>query len=186
MRIAKKLHKDEETILHFLDVFGGGAVALGAANTRARPGFFLFSGTFIHEYIEDNFFKKVELLLKALDAAGFAPEEGPLGAMHKDQARSRETADLLLRASKAWQTGDDEARLDVSWAASEYTSTLRQHLHRLKTLIYPLLEQNISTEDEQKIAEGLNNIVFESSVKGEADKYARLIETLEEELSDWG
>ncbi len=186
MRIVKKLHTDEETILHFLDVFGGGAVALGSAKKHARPGFFLFSGAFIHEYIEDNFFKKVELLLNALEAAGFAPGEGALGAMRKDEAQSRETANLLLRASKAWQSGDDEARVDVSWAASEYTSTLRQFLHRLKNLIYPLLEQNISTDEEQKIAEGLNNLAFEAPTEGEADKYTRMIETLEEELSDWG
>ena len=185
MHIVKKLHKDEETILHFLDVFGAGSVALGTAHREARPGFFIFATTFIHEYIEDSFFKKEELLLKALEACGFAPDEGSVGAMRRDQVKSREAADLLLKAAKAWQAKDDVARVDVSWAASEYTSTLRQHLDRLKNLIYPLLDQNISADDEQKIAEGLNNIVFETSMKGEADKYTKLIETLEEELSDW-
>ena len=86
---------------------------------------------------------------------------------------------------KGWQSGDEEARGEVGWAASEYTSTLRQHLDRLKNLIFPLLEQNMSPEDEHKIAEGLNTIAFETSLKGDVDKYIKLIENLEEELSDW-
>jgi hemerythrin-like domain-containing protein len=65
------------------------------------------------------------------------------------------------------------------------TSTLRQHLDKLKSRVFPLLEQNISPDDEHKISEGLNKIAFESSTKGDADKYIKLIESLEDELSDW-
>jgi hemerythrin-like domain-containing protein len=105
--------------------------------------------------------------------------------MRSEQERSREAAEHLVKAAKAWQAGEKGARAEVGWAASEYTSTLRQHLDRLKNLIYPLLEQNISPEDEIKVAEGINNIVFESSMKNEPDKYTKLIETLDDELSDW-
>jgi hemerythrin-like domain-containing protein len=62
---------------------------------------------------------------------------------------------------------------------------MRQHLERLRNLIFPLLEQNISPEDEHKISEGLNTIAFENSLKGEADKYVKLIESLEDELREW-
>lgn len=185
MRISKNLRKDQETILRFLDVFGGGSIALGASNKNARPGFFIFAGTFIHEYIEEGFFKKEELLMKALEECGFPAHDGPVGTMRDEQKRSREASELLQKAAKAWQAGDERARVDVGWAASEYSSTLRQHLDRLKNLIFPLLEQNIAAADEQRIAEGLNNIVFESSMKDEPEKYTKLIETLDEELSDW-
>jgi len=63
--------------------------------------------------------------------------------------------------------------------------TLRQHLDRLNNRIFPLLEQNMSEEDEHKIAEGLNQIVFEVSMKDETDKYSKLVDSLQEELSDW-
>lgn len=185
MRIAKILRKDQEIVLRFLDVFGGGSIALGMNNKNARPGFFIFATTFMHEYIEGSFFKKEELLMKALVDCGFSPDDGPVGAMKNEQAKSREAAELLLKAARAWQEGAKGARAEVGWAASEYTSTLRQHLDRLKNLIFPLLEQNISPEDELKVAEGINNIVFESSMKNEPDKYTKLIETLDDELSDW-
>jgi hemerythrin-like domain-containing protein len=184
MRVVKNLHTDQELIMRFLDAFGGGAAILGS-NKYAKPGFFLFAHTFMHEYIEENFFKKEGFLLQALEDEGFPNDEGPVGAMHAEQKKSCEAADVLFRAAKAWQAGEDEARVDVGWAASEYSSMLRKHMDRLKNLIFPLLEQNLTPENEHKIAEGFNNVVFEGTMKNNSEKYVELVETLEEELSNW-
>ena len=99
----------------------------------------------------------------------------------------KQAVDILSTklASKHWQTGDDVARSDVGWATSEYTTTIRQHLERLKNLIFPLLEQTISVEDEHKVSEEMSNIVFEGGLKEGPEKYIKLIEKLEEELGDW-
>lgn len=171
--------------MRFLDAFGGGAAILSQSK-RARPGFFLFAHTFIHEYITENFFKKEELLLTALEDEGFPADEGPIGAMHAEQKKCREAAEVLVNAAKAWQAGEEEARAEVGWAASEYSSTLRKHMDRLKNLIFPLLEQNLTAEGEHKIAAGFNNLLFEGTMKDDQpEKYLKLIETLEDELSDW-
>lgn len=184
MRIEKSFRSDQEIILHFLDVLGGGASILSASK-KARPGFFIFAHTFIEEFIEENFFKKEALLIETLENNGFPADEGPLGAMLAEQAKSRDAARHMLNAARGWQDGDEEARGEVGWATSGYTSTMRGHLDRLKNLIFPLLEQNISPEDEHRISEGLNKIVFENSAKGDAEKYVKLIESLDDELSDW-
>ena len=185
MRVTKNLRPDQELILRFLDAFGGGAAILGN-NKNARPGFFIFAHTFIHEYIEEGFFKKEELLLQALEDEGFPSDEGPIGAMHAEQKKSHESAELMVNAARAWQAGEEEARGEVGWAASEYSSTLRPHMDRLKNLIFPLLEQNLTPEDEHKIAEGFNNILFEGTMKNEQpEKFIKIIQTLEDELSDW-
>ncbi len=184
MRITKNLRTDQDLILRFLDAFGGCAAILSQSKL-ARPGFFIFAHSFIHEFIEEGFFKKEELLLRALEDGGFPGDEGPVGAMHMEQKKCREAAESLINAAKAWQAGDGEARVEVGWSASEYTSTLRQHMDRLKNLIFPLLDQNLTPEDEHKIAEGFNNIVFEGTMKNDQDKYIKLIETLEDELSEW-
>ena len=184
MRIIKNLRADQEIIKRYLDALGGGSIALGNSK-YARPSFFIFAHSFINEYIEEGFFKKEELLIKALEDGGFPSDEGPIGFMRSDQQKSRKAAELMISAAKLWQDGDEVARSEVGWAVSEYTSTFRQHLDRLKNLIIPLLEQTLSTEDEQKIAEGLNTIVFETTMKSDQDKYIKQIEALEEELSDW-
>ncbi len=185
MRIAKSLRKDQETILRFLDVFGGGSIALGSSNKNASPGFFISAGSFIQEYIQENFFRKETLLMQALENCGFSSESGPVGAMREGQTKSRLSTEHMLKAARDWQAGDKHARAEVGWAASELSTTLRQQLDRLKNLVFPLLEQNISPDDEARVAEGLNHIVFEGAARIEQEKYDKMIETLEDELSDW-
>jgi len=184
MRLTKNLHADQELIIRFLDAFGKASTILGSSKL-ARPGFFIFAHAFIREYIEESFFKKEGLLIKSLDDSGFPSDEGPIGSMLTEQKKSHEAAELMFNAAKAWQAGEQEARVEVGWTASEYSSIFRQHMDRLKSLIFPLLEQNLSPEDEYKIAEGFNNIVFEGTMKDDPDKYVKLVETLEEELSEW-
>ena len=185
MRITKKYHDDREFIIQFLDVLGRG-MAILSSSKKAGPGFFIFAHTFMKEYVEDNFFREEDLLITALEDCGFSADEGPIGAMRAEQEKCREAAEHMFNASKGWQGGDEEARGEVGWATSEYTTTMRQHLERLKNLIFPLLEQNITPEDEHKISEGLNKIAFENSLKKEnEDEYLKLIESLEDELRDW-
>jgi hemerythrin-like domain-containing protein len=184
MRITKNLRSDQENINRFLAALGSGSVMLSSSKL-VRPSFFIFAHSFIREYIEDGFFRKEELLMKALEDAGFPLNDGPINLMRSDHKKSREAAELLINAAKQWQAGDEDARAEVGWATSEYTSSVRQHLERLKNLIFPLLEQSISIDDEHKISEGINNIVFEGSLKDGSEKYLKLIEALEDQLSDW-
>lgn len=184
MRITKNFRSDQEFIQRFLDILGKGSSILSSSK-QASPGFFMFAHGFIQEYINEVFFKKENLLFTALENSGFPIDGGPIGTMLAEQEKSRESAKLMGNAAKDWLNGDDEARGEVGWAASEYTSTLRQHMDRLKNLIFPLLEQNLSTEDEHAISEGLNHIAFESEASYDVDKFKKLIESLDDELSDW-
>jgi hemerythrin-like domain-containing protein len=184
MRIAKYFRTDHDNISRFIAALGGGSVVLSTTK-YARPSFFISAHGFIRDYIEDGFFKKEELLIKTLEEGGFPSESGPIGAMRSDQQKSHEAAELIVNAAKQWQAGDEVARSEVGWATSQYTNAIRQHLERLKSLIFPLLEQTISIDDEHKLSEEINKIVFEGGLKDGTEKYIKLIVTLEEELSDW-
>jgi hemerythrin-like domain-containing protein len=184
MRIAKNLRTDQDNISRFIAALGGGSVVLSTTK-YARPSFFISAHNFIQDYIEEGFFKKEELLIKVLEEGGFPLESGPIGAMRNDQKKSHDAAEVLFNAATQWQAGDEKARSEVGWATSEYTSTIRQHLERLKNLIFPLLEQTISIDDEHKLSEEINKIVFEGGLKDGAEKYVNLIVALEDELSDW-
>ena len=184
MRIARKLSDDQEIIGRFIAVLGSAMIEL-SSNKLASPDFFITAHNFISDYIEGGFFKKEELLIKALEDVGFPPDDGPIHFMRSEQEKSREAAKHMIKAAKQWQAGETNARVDVSWAASEYTSNFRGHLERLKNLIFPLLEQNLSIEDEHKIAEGFNTIVFKGDKKNDPDKFSKMVKTLEEELEDW-
>lgn len=187
MRKLKIIQTDQDIIDRFLDVLGG-ALAVLTDSKYAGPGFFIFAHSFMQEFVDESFFKKEEVLVQALIDNGFPVDEGPVGWMRSEQAKCKESAEHMLKAAKQWQNGDNDARIEVRWAASEYVSTLRQHMDRIKAHIYPLLEQNISIEYEHKISEELNKVVFELNLKDEngADKNVELLKSLEDELSDWG
>jgi hemerythrin-like domain-containing protein len=184
MRIAKNFRPDQENISRFIAALGSGSVILSTTK-YARPSFFISAHGFIRDYIEDGFFKKEELLIKTLEEGGFSTESGPIGSMLSDQKKSHEAAELMVNAAKLWQAGDEIARSEVGWATSQYTNTIRQHLERLKSLIFPLIEQTISIDDEHKLSEEVNKIVFEGGLKDGVEQYTKLIAALEDELSDW-
>jgi hemerythrin-like domain-containing protein len=184
MRIVKTFRTDQENISRFIAALGGGVVVLGT-NKFARPEFFISAYDFTKGYIEAGFFKKEEPLIKILEEGGFPAESGPIGSMLNDYKKSHEAAEAFLNAAKQWQAGDKAARSELGWATSQYTSSIREHLERLKSLIFPLIEQTISIDDEHKLSEEVNAIVFEGDLKNGTEKYIKLIEALEEELSDW-
>lgn len=184
MRFTKNLRTDMDFILRFADTLGSGTALVSSSRTP-HSGFFIFAHQFIDGFIHAQFFKKEELLIAALADSGFPADDGPIGSLRAEQQKCREAADHLLKASREWQAGEHRASADVGWASSEYTSTLRRHLDRLKNLIFPLLEQNLSEDDEYKILEGLNNIAFENGMDGDPDKFAKVIDALDEELSEW-
>lgn len=182
MRIQKNLRSDQEIIVRFLNVLGSASTIL-SNNKYARPHFFLRANDFIEGYIENGFYKKEEVLVKTLEEGGFPFDEGPIHAIHTDQQKSREASTTMVQAAKHWESGDEDARAEVGWATSIYTSTVRQHLERLKGLIFPLLEQTISIDDEHKVSELINALPLE--IQKGADKYIRIIDELEDTLGDW-
>jgi hemerythrin-like domain-containing protein len=184
MRITKNLRADQDLIKRFLTVLGAASVEV-RDNKRAKPGFFLLSHKFINEYIIDGFFKKEEVIIKVLEEGGFPPNQGPIGSMRSDQEKSKAAWESLLNTTQVWQSGDESIRTEVGWASSEYTASMRQHLERLKSLIFPLIEQTISMEAEDKVSEEINNIVFEGGLKDGEEKYVKMVTELEEEFSDW-
>jgi hemerythrin-like domain-containing protein len=184
MRIKKALQADQDTIARFMAVLGNG-LTVASQSKLATPGFFVFAGQFIHEFIERVYLRKEDLLLDALVECGFARDQGPVGNMHLEHQRSRQNSKVITEAALQWQKGDLESRSDVVWATSEYTNLMRHHFDMLRNLIYPLLEQSITAEDEQRLSARLNHLIFEDSGARPPEQYLKMIEALEEELDDW-
>jgi hemerythrin-like domain-containing protein len=184
MRITKPLRADQEYIIRFLDALGGAAAELGR-NKYARADFFITAHGFIVGYIEGIFFRKEEFLIAALEEGGFPLDDGPIGAMRSEQNKSRTAAGLLLENAGKWKNGDDSDRAAVGWATSEYTSVMRAHLDRIKNLIFPLLEQTLTEQDEIRIINQINGAVRDLPAGNNPDSLVQILVGLEEELSDW-
>lgn len=184
MRVPRNLQTDQDHITRFLNVLGGASLEV-RTNKRAKAKFFLQAHTFIKDYIEEGFFKKEEVIVNILVDGGFSTSQGPVGNLRSDQKKCHEDAETMLSAATAWKEGDEGARSEVGWSSHEYSSAMREHLNRLKTLIYPLVEQTLPQEAEEKVTEDIKSIVFEGGLKDGVEKYVKLIEELEEEFKDW-
>lgn len=180
MRLSRALKTDQEIITRFITALGSGSVALSSSKLP-RPNFFITAHTFIKEYINEGFFPKEEIIIKILEEGGFPADTGPIGAIRTDQKKSRDAAESMLNAARQWEAGDNIARSETGWATSEYTSSIRQHLERIKSLILPLIEQTISVDEEHNVSEQINGMVLQNG----SETYIKLIEQLEETLSDW-
>ncbi len=184
MRIKKALQADQDLIARFMAVLGTG-LQVASHSKLAKPGFFLYAGQFMHEFVERVYFRKEELLLETLEDCGFPHDSGPVGNMHNEHLKSRANSKMLSEAALLWQKGDIDGRSDSIWATSEYTNLMRHHFDMLRNLIYPLLEQSVTPEDEQRMAARMNRLVFEDSGARPPEEYIKMIEALEEEVDDW-
>jgi hemerythrin-like domain-containing protein len=184
MRATRILKQDQDLVGRFLAVLGRGLV-VASRNKTARPAFFIVAGNFIHEFLEPQYLAKESVLLQALEDCGFARDSGPVGNMRAEHVKSREIAQMLSEAARAWQAGDETGRAEVVWATSEYTDLMRHHFERLRNLINPLLEQSVTEEGELKIAEDLNRIEFADRAVEDPEKYNKLIKLLDDEVRDW-
>ncbi len=184
MRVPRNLQTDQDHINRFLAALGGASLEV-RTNKRARANFFIRAHEFIKDYVDEGFFRKEDVIIKILVEGGFPADQGPVAAIRSDQKKSREAAETMLNSATQWQNGDNGIRSEVGWASHEYSSIMRAHLDRLKSLIYPLIEQTLPIEAEDKVTEEIKAIVFEGGLKDGIEKYVKLIEELEGEYKDW-
>ena len=184
MSISKTFQVDQDSIKRFIAILGDASVEV-RSNKHANHDFFLRAYEFITDYIDGGLFKKEELIIKALEDGGFSPSQGPIAALTADREKSIEMGNALIDVVKLWQGGDEKARMDVGWACREYTNVLGQHLERLKTLIFPLVEQTITEQEEESMSQAVKNFVFEGKLKDGAESYLKMVGDLELEFKGW-
>jgi len=178
------LRNEQEMIDRFLAALGLGATS-AAQNKPVRPGFFIYGSNFIRGYIEGSYFKKEETLLKCLEESGVPSDHGPLAQMFKEIRQSRELSEDILSGARQWQAGDPDGRNNVIWATSSFTAVMRQHIDRSRSIIFQLAEQLISADDEHRIAEEFNHIVFNDDEIQPAEHYEKIIKALEDDADEW-
>ncbi len=184
MKIIQNLSSDEDLVSRFLAVLSSGLVVAGRS-LSARPGFFIMACSFIQDYLEPQYFKKEEVVLHALEESGFPADEGAVGSMRLEHQKSIEISKMLHEATKDWEGGHDEGRAGAIWATSEYTGLMRKHFDRLKGLIHPLLEQTLSSEDEEKVEESLNRITAQDNNSTSLETYSQIITMMQAEVVNW-
>jgi hemerythrin-like domain-containing protein len=180
--ILRTEHTILERVLVTLDV-----AAVGAAHQKpVRPGFFIDAYGFVLDFTEGYHFKKEEdVLFKVLATHGLPIEGGEIGSLIGEHQHSHTYILAMLEAARLWDTHDEQAKAEVIWATSGYTSLLHTHISRENNVLFNLVAQETDKEEQYQIAEEFEKINHLESGENLHEKYLQVATHMEQESAEW-
>jgi hemerythrin-like domain-containing protein len=153
-----------------------------AGGDYLRPAFFLNAALFIKNFADGCHHRKEEgVLFIAMNESGMSSQGGPIGMMLAEHEKGRLFTREMKDAADKWEKGDLSARPVVIQNALGYTALLRQHIYKEDTILFPMADQVIPLEKQEKVAEDFERIELEETGEGIHEKYLALAEVLEKE-----
>ena len=178
--------KEEHRLIERVLVILEKAAKSAAQNKPVRPEFFLKACDFNENFTEACHHKKEEeILFKFLAENGVPIDGGLLGTLRTEHDQGREYIRNMHAAAEAWAAGDQEGRAEVIWITSSYTTLLRQQLQKENSILFALAEQTIPTEEQGQVGEAFDRTETETNAAALRDKYAAIVESLEQEAASW-
>ena len=180
--ILRTEHTILERVLVTLDI-----AAVGAAHQKpVRPGFFIDAYGFVLDFTEGYHFKKEEdVLFKVLAAHGLPIEGGEIGSLIGDHQQSHTYIRAMLEAARLWNAQDEQARAEVIWATSGYTSLLHTHISRENNVLFGLVAQETSKDEQAQMAVEFEEINHLESGENLHEKYLKVAIAMEQESAQW-
>ncbi len=171
------LMRDHETTEKVFDA-GEKAFAAGSPDPRMVEKLLRY---FV-EYIDGCHNKKEEdHLFPMLEARGIPRQEGPLGVMLQEHARSKELLARLKPLAESYAGGDESVLHELRRVYTEYMTLLKQHFWKENDILYPMGEKALSQADGDRVVEGIAATENAFSPDARARYYA-----LADELMRWG
>jgi len=178
--ILREEHRVIERVLRALET-AARRVEEGAA---VRPGFFLDAAEFIRGFADGCHHRKEEgVLFPAMIASGMPREGGPVGRMLEEHEQGRAYTRAMREAAERWQAGDPSARAAVVGSALGYITLLRQHIAKENDILFVMAGRIVPAARQAEVAADFERVEEEETGHGVHEKYHRLAEALEKEVS---
>ncbi len=180
--ILREEHVILERALVALDI-----AAVGAAHQKeVRPGFFIDAYGFVLDFTEGFHFKKEEdLLFKLLVAKGLPVDGGEIGSLLADHQQSHRYIRAMLEAARQWESENELARSEVIWATSGYTGLLHAHIKRENNVLFNLVAQELTREEQKRLAEEFEKFNRLDTGEHLHEKYLKMALAMEIEVAEW-
>ncbi|MCJ7750171.1 MAG: hemerythrin domain-containing protein [Armatimonadetes bacterium] len=117
--------------------------------------------------------KEERNLFQLMAERGVPREGGPLEAMLHEHEQGRHHLETMARVSPGASRGDTEALLVFAEHARSYARLLRQHIGKEDKILYPMAEQVLTAEDDERLMEAFEAIEREEMGEGAHEKYHR-------------
>jgi hemerythrin-like domain-containing protein len=141
-------HRMIERVIDALNAFAGETARKGGEDKAELRRFV----TFIRELADAvHHGKEEEVLFAAMVEAGFPRHAGPVGVMLAEHHEGRRLVGVLAGLADAgapWTAADRQLLLE---AADGYGALLRQHIHKEDAILYPMAEQRLAPEAQERV-----------------------------------
>ena len=109
---------------------------------------------FFHLYADGNHHAKEEgVLFPEIRSLGITGERGALSVLEEEHDRERGLIESLATAIGDLREDTPEHRAQFVEYAQQFASFQRQHMHKENTVLFPVIEQVLSTSDDPRILE---------------------------------
>lgn len=117
--------------------------------------------------------KEERHLFPRMAEGGVPREGGPLGAMLMEHEHARHHVQAMTRTLAGASRGDTEAVRVFAEHARSYARLLRQHIGQEDRVLYPLAEQVLTADDDERLVDAFATIEREEMGEGDHAKYGR-------------
>ncbi len=117
--------------------------------------------------------KEERNLFQLMAERGVPREGGPLEVMLHEHEQGRHYTGTMARVLPGASRGDTEALRVFAEHARSYARLLRQHIGKEDKILYPMAEQVLTAEDDERLVKAFEAIEREEMGEGAHEKYHR-------------
>jgi len=151
------------------------------ASGQAIPiDFFLKAADFIKGFADGCHHKKEEgVLFVSLVENGMPKNTGPVAVMLSEHEEGRRFTRAMREGVEQFESGNQAAVSQVVQNALAYVALLRQHIQKEDRILFPMADQVIPVEQQERITEAFEHIEHEETGEGIHEKYLGIAAALE-------
>lgn len=159
------------------------AMQRATSDQQLQPTFFLDAVEFIQGYADAYHHAKEEgVLFKEMEAQGFPTEGGPIAVMLSEHEQARAYTGAMKSAAERWDGGEASARSEVTHNAQGYVSLLSDHIYKEDNILYPMADQLLSPEDQERMAETFREMEGTATSDGSLTRFLAIVDRLEKAM----
>ena len=117
--------------------------------------------------------KEERNLFQLMAERGVPREGGPLGVMLLEHKQGRHHIETMARVLPGASRGDTEALRVFAAHARSYARLLRQHIGKEDKILYPMAEQVLTADDDERLVKAFEVVEREEMGEGAHEKYQR-------------
>ena len=155
MRATQLLMEEHQIILRGLRVLEVLAAKAAGGDPVPPPALDALLG-FLTGFADAHHHGKEEtILFPALEEAGFPRDAGPVGVMLEEHVQGRSLISALCEAAPG-ASGTPDRRARFAAAARAYAQLLTAHIDKENHVLFPMADQAIAREDQQRVDEAFD------------------------------